>query len=164
MKGIKIYLSLGSNMGDRAHYLKNARSSIESKAGEIISRSRIYETLAWGNTDQPNFLNQVIEVLTFEKPEQLLHILQQIETDFGRQRTEHWGPRTLDIDILFYGDEIHKGISLEIPHPEVINRLFVLMPLNDIAPNFIHPSENQSIAILMQKIPNNDQIWPYKHG
>ena len=163
MKGIKIYLSLGSNLGDRLSYIKEACKNIESKVGKISSRSGLYETLAVGVTDQPNFINQVIEVESSLDPDSLLHILQQIENNLGRKRIEHWGPRTIDIDILFYGEEIIRSKSLEIPHPEAINRLFVLLPMNDIAPNYLHPSENQSIVNLVQKIPNKGQVWPYKN-
>lgn len=163
MKGINIYLSLGSNLGDREKFLNEACVAIDSDAGNVMARSMIYETLAWGKTDQPNFLNQVIEIKSNYKPESLFHILQQIERRFGRKRTVLWGPRTLDIDILFYGNEIIRSKSLVIPHPEVVNRIFVLMPMNDIAPNYFHPSENQSIAKLLQNIPNKGQIWPYKN-
>ena len=162
MKGIKIYLSLGSNLGNRSMYLKKACAHIESAVGEITSQSAIYETLAIGITDQPNFLNQVIEIESNIKSDSLLQILQNIEKDLGRKRFERWGPRTIDIDILFYGDETISTNSLEIPHPEAINRLFVLVPMNEIAPNYFHPTENQSIVELMKKIPNKGQIWSYK--
>ena len=163
MKGIKIFLSLGSNLGDRLAYLEEACKHIELKVGKIESRSDVYEALAVGVTDQPNFLNQVIKADCILNPDSLLHILQQVEKNLGRKRIEHWGPRTIDIDILFYGEEIIRTKSLEIPHPEAVNRLFVLLPMNDIAPNYIHPSENQSIVNLMQKIPNKGQVWPYKN-
>jgi len=161
MKRIKIYLGLGSNLGDRLAYLEDGCQVIEAKAGRIVSRSTIYETLAYGNTNQPNFLNQVIEIESDHSPEFLLHTLKQIENGFDRVRKEHWGPRTFDIDILFYGNEIIEHSNLIIPHPDIVNRLFVLIPMNEIAPNFIHPSEDQSIEQLLIKIPNKGEIWPY---
>ncbi|HAW52224.1 MAG TPA: 2-amino-4-hydroxy-6-hydroxymethyldihydropteridine diphosphokinase [Flavobacteriales bacterium] len=159
---INIYLSLGSNMGNRKAYLNDACGLIESEAGTIVSRSEIYETLAVGLTEQPNFLNQVIEIESDLDPDSLLEKLQKIEKKLGRRRMKRWGPRTIDIDIVFYGQEIIQSKSLRIPHPEAVNRLFVLLPLNDIASDFIHPAENQTIVNLLKKIPNKDQIWSYK--
>lgn len=134
-----IYLLLGSNLGDRREMISAAKKLIGELAGEIVKYSRIYETQAWGKTSQPAFLNQVIEISSRLKPNQLLNTLQQIEDGLGRTRGDKWGERIIDIDILYYGNSILREKHLNIPHPEIPSRRFTLVPLVEIAPKFINP-------------------------
>lgn len=145
-----IFLSLGSNMGDRAANLANAVQSLHA-IGEIKQQSSIYQTDAWGNTNQPAFFNQVIEIRTSLDPEALLNTLLQIEIQLGRIRDERWGPRIIDIDLLFYGNKSLQQKNLNVPHPGVPLRRFVLAPMAEISPLFIHPLLNKSIAELLNK-------------
>ena len=144
-----VYLLIGGNMGDRMEYLQLATNAIHQQAGRIISRSAIYETEAWGLTNQDKFLNQALCIETLLPPKELLQILLQIEEDMGRKRETRYGPRIIDIDILFYGQEIIREPHLKIPHPEIQNRRFALQCLDDIAPEFRHPVLHKTIAQLL---------------
>jgi 2-amino-4-hydroxy-6-hydroxymethyldihydropteridine diphosphokinase len=141
-----IFLLLGSNLGDRFQNLSEARKRI----GSVVQASPIYVTAAWGNTNQPDFLNQVIEISSTLNPEELLRNILDIEIAMGRKREEKWGARIVDIDILFYGDVIIKTPDLTIPHPEMQNRRFVLVPLLDIT-NKVHPVLKKTIGQLMEE-------------
>jgi 2-amino-4-hydroxy-6-hydroxymethyldihydropteridine diphosphokinase len=154
----KVYLLLGGNLGDRIGTLKQASEHISHKVGEIISSSKLYETAAWGKTDQPNFLNQVVEVRTPLTPEQVLQTINVIEVDLGRVRLEHWGERIIDIDILFYDDLVLQTQRLTIPHPQLHLRKFTLLPLVEIAPNFVHPVTGKSITNLLQICPDSLEV------
>ncbi|MGL4629583.1 MAG: 2-amino-4-hydroxy-6-hydroxymethyldihydropteridine diphosphokinase [Leadbetterella sp.] len=132
----KAILSLGSNIGDRSDYLQKALLKIEEYAGKILKKSSIYETEPWGNTDQPLFYNMVVEIETSLFPWKLLHTLQSIETSLGRTRETHWGPRTIDIDIIDIEGIILKSVDLNIPHPYFDQRDFVLVPLREILAGF----------------------------
>ncbi len=134
-----VFLGLGGNLGDRMQNLSLAVDAISRNVGEIQFGSSIYETGAWGNTGQADFLNCVISVLTDLNPIEVLHAIQKIETDLGRIRISRWAPRTMDIDILFYKDEICNSQDLTIPHPLIEKRRFVLLPMTEIAPYYIHP-------------------------
>ena len=144
-----VYLLIGGNMGDRMEYLQLATNAIHQQAGRIISRSAIYETEAWGLTNQDKFLNQALCIETLLSPKELLQTLLQIEQDLGRKRETRYGPRIIDIDILFYGQEIIREPHLKIPHPEIQNRRFALQCLDDIAPEFRHPVLHKTIAQLL---------------
>lgn len=144
-----IFLSLGTNLGDRNQHLATARTWIEAKAGKIIKESAVYQTAAWGKTDQPDFYNQVIEIESILSPEDLLRTTLGIEADMGRIRTEVWGARTIDIDILLYSDIIVEREHLSIPHPRMNNRKFTLIPLAEIAPEVIHPVAKKTIRELL---------------
>ena len=148
MKGI--YLLLGSNMGDSMEVLDHAISEIEYAIGEIVKSSSIYKTKAWGIEDQPDFLNQVVEVETKLIPEILLQEVNKIEEKLGRVRYIKWHARIIDIDILYYGGMTVRSTNLVIPHPENENRNFALIPMAEIAPDFIHPVLNMSQAQLLQ--------------
>lgn len=135
MAGKIVYLSLGSNLGDRAAILQSAVARLASLPNSSVSAvSSIIETAPWGLLEQPAFLNMALALETSLTPEQLLAELQQIEHEFGRQRHEHWGPRTLDIDMLYYQGEIRDTSTLHLPHPYLTERRFVLQPLAEIAP------------------------------
>lgn len=142
-----IYLSLGSNVGNRAANLKLALDSLSPQM-EVKARSKVYETPPWGYTDQDKFLNQVVRVQTYVEPEPLLKHLKRLEKALGRTETFHYGPRVIDIDILFYDDLVLETSLLTLPHPSLHKRGFVLLPLMDIAPNLIHPVLKKNIREL----------------
>jgi 2-amino-4-hydroxy-6-hydroxymethyldihydropteridine diphosphokinase len=150
----KLYLLLGGNLGDRTLYLQQARESIAKQVGSIAQTSSVYETAAWGKTDQPSFLNQVVEVETILSPEDVLQTINQIEHDLGRIRVEHWGSRVIDIDILFYDELVQQTQRLTVPHPQLHLRRFTLLPLHEIAPGMIHPVFKKSIAQLLATCPD----------
>jgi 2-amino-4-hydroxy-6-hydroxymethyldihydropteridine diphosphokinase len=142
------YLIIGGNLDNREQQLQIAKDWIQEKVGQIITASSVYETAAWGVTDQPDFLNQVLLVETNLSPIKLLDAIQWIETEMGRVRLRYWGERIMDIDILFYEDQIIDEPRLQVPHPGIPDRNFVLAPLAEIAPNFIHPIFQKSIESL----------------
>lgn len=154
-----VYLLLGSNDGERMALLNKSMNMIASQCGEIVNKSKVYQTAAWGLKDQPDFLNMAMEVHTILNPQQVLEEIQKIEAELGRQRTVVWGQRTLDIDILFYNDEIIELPNLHIPHPHMAKRRFVLEPLNDIAADFLHPVYRKTVHQLLNmcedKLPVN---------
>ena len=151
---ISVYIGLGTNIEDRLLNLGTALTTI-SRSMKISNHSSIYETPPWGYTDQPNFLNMVIEVNTDTPPQSLLDHLKQIEKQLGRQKTFRYGPRVIDLDILFYGKEIIETKQLQIPHPKIQERAFVLVPLNEIAQDFVHPVLNKTIYELMKVIDHS---------
>ena len=141
-------------MGNSTELLSNAIEQIENKIGPLLLQSNLYATAAWGNTSQPDFLNQVIEVATpLDATETLKEIL-TIEKKMGRIRTIKNAPRTIDIDMLFFNNEIINRIDLIVPHPEIQNRRFVLTPLHEIAPQMIHPVLNKTIDQLLSFCPD----------
>jgi 2-amino-4-hydroxy-6-hydroxymethyldihydropteridine diphosphokinase len=144
-----VYLSLGSNVGDRDRLLARTLERLASDDVRIVRVSSVYETEPRDVPDQPWFLNQVVEVETSLFPKQLLARLQKIEIGMGRVRVEAKGPRTVDIDILFYGDAIVSTPGLEIPHPRLPDRRFVLEPLAELAPEFRHPRTRQTVREML---------------
>ena len=150
----KIYLLLGSNMGNSRQQLSRAIANIEKKIGLVKRRSGIYQTAAWGNTDQPDFLNQVIIIDTNLAAQLVMQSILLIETKMGRVRTEKNAPRIIDIDILFFNKEIINEKELVIPHPAIQLRRFVLVPLNELSPNFIHPLLKKTNHQLLGKCPD----------
>lgn len=149
-----VYLLLGSNLGNCLETLSHARHEISRLAGSIVTTSVIYKSAAWGKEDQPDFYNQAIKIQTKVSPEKLLLTLLEIEKTAGRARIDKWGPRTLDIDILLYGDLIMKTNRLTIPHPELPNRKFALIPLREIEPELVHPELQKTINELC-KVTND---------
>lgn len=137
---MRAFLGLGSNLGDRASYLGEAVAALAIPEISICAASRIYETEPWGVQDQPLYWNQVIEIETTLEPLDLLHVCQEIEHRLGRERKEHWGSRTIDIDLLIYDNRVSKTEELMLPHPYLEKRAFVLAPLREIAPKLILPS------------------------
>nr|WP_299488436.1 2-amino-4-hydroxy-6-hydroxymethyldihydropteridine diphosphokinase [uncultured Allomuricauda sp.] len=158
------YLSLGSNMGNRFLTLQNALFSIQEKAGKILAVSAVYENPAVG-FDGDDFLNVCIAVETELVPSKLLETILQIERDFGRERSEHDGyqSRTLDIDIILYGNDTVNSDELTVPHPKMVDRNFVLRPLADIAPQYYHPILNKDIRNLLQQCKDRSQLKKTKH-
>ncbi len=154
-----IYLGIGSNLGDR---LENLNQSIKSLAPEVrvVQLSSIYKTEPWGYQDQPAFLNQVCEAETSLTPLRLLNKLKRIEKEVGRKETFRYGPRIIDLDILFYGSLVKKTARLEIPHPCLHDRAFVLVPLVEIAPNFVHPVFGETIHdLLLETDPKGVEVF-----
>ncbi len=147
----EVFLLLGANLGEREFSLMNAYKAVEKTIGEIIDVSALYETEAWGNIHQPSFLNQVIKVTSTLPAELLLEELLRIEQKAGRIRTLKNDARIIDIDILFFNNEVYNLPHLKIPHPEIQNRNFVLEPLNEIAPTFIHPVLLKPISTLLKE-------------
>jgi 2-amino-4-hydroxy-6-hydroxymethyldihydropteridine diphosphokinase len=139
-----IYLSLGSNLGERAANLKQAIASLAPQL-RVTKKSSVYETPPWGYTEQESFLNQAVKATTSLEPEPLLKHLKRLEVSLGRKATFRYGPRLIDIDILFYDDLILDTPSLKLPHPNLHERGFVLLPMMDIAPDLVHPVKKKSI-------------------
>ncbi|MFD0764169.1 2-amino-4-hydroxy-6-hydroxymethyldihydropteridine diphosphokinase [Mucilaginibacter lutimaris] len=152
---INVFLLLGSNLGNRNLYLQKAIARIRQDVGEIQQTSPVYETQSWGKTDLPDYLNQVILLQTSLPAQEVLNRILAIEIELGRKREEKWGSRTIDIDILFYGNEVINDTNLTVPHPELHNRRFTLEPLGIIAPNFVHPVLNKTILDLKNNLNDN---------
>lgn len=150
----KAYLLTGGNVGNRKEYLEIAASHIETDAGKIMKRSALYETAAWGKTNQAAFLNQTLELYTTLAAADLMIQLLAIEERMGRKRLEKYGPRIIDIDILLFNHEIIQTPVITLPHPELLNRRFALVPLNEIAAGYIHPVAKKNIHQLLEVCPD----------
>ena len=148
------YLLLGSNMGNSLVLLSTAIEQIEKQIGKRMLQSGLYATAAWGNSSQPDFLNQVIEVATSLDAAETLQTILAIEKNMGRIRTVKNAPRVIDIDILFFNNEIITRSDLIVPHPEIQNRRFVLIPLNEIVPAMMHPVLNKTTRQLLLDCPD----------
>jgi 2-amino-4-hydroxy-6-hydroxymethyldihydropteridine diphosphokinase len=155
----KIHLLIGSNMGDRKTYLAQAVAQIGQKIGTITEKSRLYETQAWGLTNQPDFMNQALEVETTLSPQETLEKILAIETDMGRVRTEQWAERTIDIDILLFSDIVVEEPDLQIPHPRLPERNFALVPLMEIAGEVEHPVLKTTIEDLYFESPDTLDVF-----
>lgn len=145
-----VYLLLGSNLGDREQNIITARHQISRHLGKVITASSLYKTAAWGKTDQPDFFNQVIVVNSALTPQEALHYILEIEKNMGRKRKDKWGERTIDIDILLWADLVIHDTSLTIPHPGIPQRRFTLVPLCEVAKDFVHPVTGKTIAELLE--------------
>lgn len=157
MTSLAVYLSLGSNIGDRAAHFASAIAALNSSGVHVLRQSSIYETEPVDFLEQDWFLNCVLEAETSQSPQQLLSTLQGFERTHGNKLIPK-GPRSLDIDILFYGSEIIRAPELEIPHPRLANRRFVLIPLAELAPALIHPVLRATIAELLAATSDRSQV------
>ena len=155
----KVFLGLGSNLGDRLENINTATLMVEKHAGQVVALSSIYETEPWGFEDDNKFINMVICINTDLSPAALLGRLIMIEAKLGRLRCEgKYISRTIDIDILFYGDEVIDDNGLQIPHPRLHERRFVLIPLNEIAPGHIHPVLNKNVRDLIDECKDRSGV------
>ncbi|MDP4854428.1 MAG: 2-amino-4-hydroxy-6-hydroxymethyldihydropteridine diphosphokinase, partial [Saprospiraceae bacterium] len=155
-------LSLGSNVGDRLNYLYLSKTEICNLIGPIQFTSNIYETEPWGVDNQDSYLNQVISVQTNLSPYELLNIIHQIEKDLGRIREIHYGPRTIDIDILYYGEIIIDIENLKIPHPHIQKRRFILVPLSEILPQMHHPLLKKTNQELLNMVKDEGKVTEWQ--
>ena len=144
-----IYLLLGSNIGDPMSHLSEAKNQIEKQIGTITKVSGIYKTAAWGNKNQPDFLNQIIVAQTSYTAQQTITKILSAEKKMGRFRSKKNAPRIIDIDILFFNNEIIESTDLIVPHAEIQNRRFVLVPLNELCPDMMHPVLQKTIYELL---------------
>lgn len=154
----QLFLSLGGNLGNTREIFEGAYPLIEKKIGKISVYSSIYQTQAWGPIPQADFLNQVLLVNTSLKAEACLAEILEIEREFGRERKERWGPRTLDLDILYYGDKVIAESDLSIPHPRIAERKFILTPLAEIAPTFTDPASRKTMVTLLADCLDKGQV------
>ncbi len=159
-----IYLLLGTNLGNKFKNLERVREILVSNRVAIRRESSIYETAAWGIEDQPSFLNQVLEIETARTPEKLLELTQDIEQKMGRVKEVKWGERLIDIDILYYGDSVVDQGDLQIPHPEIKNRRFTLVPLVEIASDFIHPQLMISQEEMLKACEDELEVTSYEQA
>ena len=143
------YVALGSNLGDKEANLCKALELLEERGVEVVKTSSFICTEPYGVTDQPQFLNGVCEVRTSLEPLELLHTLLDIEQEMGRVRLRHWGERNIDLDLLLYEDVVMDTPQLKLPHPDMQNRDFVLLPLAEIAPELVHPTLQKTISELV---------------
>jgi len=150
----KAYLLLGSNMGNSHKQLAAAAKLIKKNIGKITRQSNLYVTAAWGNTKQPDFLNQVIVVETTCTASETIKTILRVEKQMGRVRTIRNAPRIIDIDILFFNKEVIQEKDLVVPHPEIQNRRFALVPLNELSPGLRHPVLNKTIHQLLETCPD----------
>ncbi|MBN3522119.1 2-amino-4-hydroxy-6-hydroxymethyldihydropteridine diphosphokinase [Algoriphagus lutimaris] len=157
----KVTLILGGNRGDRELLLNEAVKFITER-NTLLLKSSVYETEAWGGIAEGPFLNQVIQVRSSFDPMTFLGFIQKIETDLGRRRAEHWGDRTMDIDVLFWNDRIIDTPELKIPHPFMSQRKFVLVPLAEILPEFVHPIWKKTSRELLSLCEDDSIVYLYK--
>ncbi len=156
-----VYIGIGSNLDSPAeNCLKAVQRLNEHPDITLVTRSTLYRSEPFGKTDQDWFINCVVQIRTSLSPEELLQTCLSIEQAMGRTRNEKWGPRIIDLDILFYDDLILRREGLEIPHPGIPDRSFVLVPMNEIAPDFIHPGLKKNVETLLKEIPNPQQMSP----
>ncbi|MTH55226.1 2-amino-4-hydroxy-6-hydroxymethyldihydropteridine diphosphokinase [Bacillus mangrovi] len=160
------YLALGSNMGDREYYLKNAISLLSGEEEiDVVKQSSVYETDPVGYTDQNPFLNMAVEISTTLGPEELLDKTQHIEKKLGRTREIHWGPRTLDLDILLYNHENIETERLIIPHPRMMDRAFVLIPLYELSSDSSITADKQ-VSVIIDQLSDKEgvRLWKLRSG
>lgn len=159
-----VYIGLGSNIGDKVGYIQQAYKMIKFLENVSVENfSSLYETEPYGNTNQDWFVNAVLEIKTSIDPEQLIGEFQRIEYQLGRNRSknEKWSPRTIDIDILFYGDDIVSSGTITVPHCELHKRAFVLVPMLELNPDFVHPIIGKTIAEMHNDLAEPEEVYLY---
>jgi 2-amino-4-hydroxy-6-hydroxymethyldihydropteridine diphosphokinase len=147
----QVLLSLGTNLGERRQNLRRAVRALDREMA-VTAVSPVYETEPWGESDQPDFLNICLAATTTQPPRQLLKSIKQIEQDLGREETYRWGPRLIDIDIIFYDEVVVAEEGLNIPHARLADRAFVLAPLADIAPDWVHPITGKTVVEMLNAV------------
>lgn len=154
----KCYLLLGTNLGDKSVNLSTAIAMIGEEIGQVTVKSSVYRTAAWGKENQDDFLNQVLEVTSDKAAEEVLTCCLAIEKEMGRVRYEKWGERLIDIDVLYYDREVISTDVLSVPHPHLHERRFTLVPLVEIAPEYVHPKLNQTHVQLLGSCPDQLEV------
>ena len=158
----RVYIGLGTNVGDRPTFMERAIGALdETPDVHVIRRASLYETEPVGPVNQSWFINSVVEVDTTLDPHQLLAQLKRIETDLGREKRERWGPREIDLDLLLYGDSTVRTSELVVPHPELAERRFVLVPLAELAPDLLHPELGRSVERLLRECADEKGVRPF---
>lgn len=157
---MEVLLLIGGNQGNRNKFLKGARERLSVKI-TIRAVSAIYESEAWGEVATANFLNQVLLCETELAPLDLLDFLQAVELALGRKRTDHWGDRTMDVDILYYGDRVLADERLSVPHPFIPERRFTLEPLTELLPHKVNPKTGLTHSEMLEKCPDKGKVWKY---
>jgi len=159
----EIYLLLGSNLGNREEFLHKAICQIQLQAGELITASSLYQTESWGISEQPDYINQVILIKSPLTAQELLAKILFIEQELGRERFEKWGSRVIDIDILFYGNEIIDSTNLTVPHKHFHERRFAVEPMLEIAPDFMHPKLKKTIKSIALELTDQLSVQILNH-
>ncbi len=150
-------IAIGTNLGNKEENIKKATDLIKRRGIRIVKSAGIYRTKPYGYTNQPDFLNSALEIETTLSPEELLETLLSIEKEMGRVRKVHWGPRIIDLDIIFYDNLVINEKNLKIPHPDMQNRLFVLKPVSEIAPCRVHPVFCKTVKTLLEELLNAEK-------
>lgn len=158
----KIYLGLGSNLGDRGANVQSALEQLERWGVKVVRSSSLYETEPFGNTDQDWFLNMVAQCETEKSPEDVLFAIAAIEKALKRERKEKWGPRTIDIDILMYGEQVVDKKGLKVPHPGMAERKFVLLPFSEVDGDVVHPVLKKSVRQLLNECTDQSIVNAHK--
>ena len=157
----EVVFSLGGNRGDRRLLLSRAVEALSCHF-QLVNTSSVYETAAWGGVAKGDFLNQIAVILTEKEPEELLKIIQKIEADLGRKREEPWGDRTMDIDIVYFGEQLIDSDRLKVPHPFIAQRKFVLAPLAEILPSKLHPVSGKSSLEMLTECEDKSEVRRYE--
>ncbi|HPS41936.1 MAG TPA: 2-amino-4-hydroxy-6-hydroxymethyldihydropteridine diphosphokinase [Anaerolineaceae bacterium] len=157
---VTVFIALGTNLGDRMANLTHALELLQPQV-QVTEQSDVFETIPWGVRDQPLFLNQVIKGTTQLAPEELLDFLKAIETEMGREPSVRYGPRLIDLDILLYGDEQIQTERLQVPHPRMLERVFVMLPLAQLAPDLVIPGTHEPVIEVLDNLdPSGISIYP----
>jgi 2-amino-4-hydroxy-6-hydroxymethyldihydropteridine diphosphokinase len=161
----QVFLSIGSNLGDGLTNCKRAIEliAVDPAKAKLLKKSSFYRTTAWGKTDQPAFINCAVEIDSPLTPHKLLRFLKAIEKKMGRTGGERWGPRVIDIDIIFMGDRVVSGPCLTIPHPHARERRFVLVPMAEIAPDFVHPVLRKKASEILSELKDKGEARRVEH-
>ena len=159
-----VILSLGSNRGNRLNMLTRALAELERSGFRITKKSKVWETYPWGVTEQPRFLNMCISAETVLSPEEMIDTVKKIEVCIGRTKCIKWGPREIDIDIIAIDKLTLNGPRLSVPHPHMHERMFVLIPLKEIVPGFIHPFTEKTLEEMISALPPEKMEWIIKNG